>query len=104
MSEVPFGQDGDFSEERFRATVNSALANSVGNLINRCLKLLKKNCDGAFPVGAGDVAEDDAMRFAVAEAVRTAQAAYEKVALHEAVAAALSVVRRYLACCRKPAQ
>lgn len=43
-------QDGDFSEARFRDTVNAALANNIGNMMNRSLNLLKKNC--ASQVGA----------------------------------------------------
>eukprot|EP00983_Pelagomonas_calceolata_P092046 1157623-Pelagomonas_calceolata.AAC.6 len=37
-------QDGDFSDERFRNTVNAALANNIGNMLNRSLNLLKKFC------------------------------------------------------------
>ncbi len=38
--------DGDFSEERFCDTVNAALANNLGNMLNRTLSLLAKFCDG----------------------------------------------------------
>jgi hypothetical protein len=39
-------QDGDFSEPRFREIVNAALANNLGNMLNRTLNLLHKNCGG----------------------------------------------------------
>ena len=42
MREIPFGQDGDFNEQRFQDVVNANLANSFGNLVSRCLGLLKK--------------------------------------------------------------
>jgi hypothetical protein len=60
-------QDGDFSEQRFRDIVNAALANSVGNLLNRTLGLLKKNCGGALPAGAASIAAGHPLR-SVAEA------------------------------------
>jgi hypothetical protein len=60
-------QDGDFSEQRFRDIVNAYLANSIGNLLNRTLGLLKKNCSGQLPASADDVPADNPLR-AVAEA------------------------------------
>ena len=36
--------DGDFSESRFRVVVNAALANNLGNMLNRSLALVAKNC------------------------------------------------------------
>ena len=59
-------QDGDFSEQRFRDIVNAFLANSVGNLLNRTLGLLRKNCAGTLPASAAAVPADNPLR-AVAE-------------------------------------
>ena len=64
----PTLQDGDFSEQRFRDIVNAYLANSVGNLLNRTLGLLRKNCAGALPASAADAAAPDHPLRAVAEA------------------------------------
>lgn len=61
-----WAQDGDFSEQRFRDTVNAFLANSVGNLLNRTLGLLRKNCAGSLPLAAAAVPADNPLR-AVAE-------------------------------------
>jgi methionyl-tRNA synthetase len=44
-----FDQDGDFSKAEFINLVNSHLANNLGNLLNRILTLLQKNCDGKVP-------------------------------------------------------
>ena len=60
-------QDGDFSEQRFRDIVNAYLANSVGNLLNRTLGLLRKNCGGALPAGAASIGAGHPLR-SVAEA------------------------------------
>jgi methionyl-tRNA synthetase len=48
-SEVSFGNDGDFSDKAMTLKVNSALANSLGNLCQRVLTLIYKNCDQAVP-------------------------------------------------------
>ena len=68
--EVEFGRDGDFAEERFRAIVNSDLANTVGNLLNRTLGLLKKNCGGAVPGDSAAIPQDHPLRSCVAEQAR----------------------------------
>jgi methionyl-tRNA synthetase len=49
LKEIEFGRDGDFSEERFVASVNADLANSLGNLLNRTLGMLVKYCDRILP-------------------------------------------------------
>jgi methionyl-tRNA synthetase len=36
LPQVAFGRDGNFSEVAFRDTVNACLANSIGNMLNRC--------------------------------------------------------------------
>ena len=66
MREGTPAQDGDFSEQRFRDIVNAFLANSVGNLLNRTLGLLRKNCAGTLPAAAASVPADNPLR-AVAE-------------------------------------
>ena len=40
--EIPFGQDGDFSEEALKNRINNELANELGNLVNRALTISKK--------------------------------------------------------------
>eukprot|EP00640_Fibrocapsa_japonica_P000731 CAMPEP_0113939344 /NCGR_PEP_ID=MMETSP1339-20121228/5670_1 /TAXON_ID=94617 /ORGANISM="Fibrocapsa japonica" /LENGTH=572 /DNA_ID=CAMNT_0000942821 /DNA_START=206 /DNA_END=1924 /DNA_ORIENTATION=- /assembly_acc=CAM_ASM_000762 len=61
-AEVPFGNDGDFSHEAMVYRVNSNLANEVGNLCQRTLSLVVKNCDKATPAPseeAGGLLEAD---------------------------------------------
>lgn len=47
--EVPFGQDGDFSEKSLINRYNSELADTLGNLVNRVIVLVEKNFDGIVP-------------------------------------------------------
>lgn len=43
MHEIPIGNDGDFSWKRFAEVYDSKLRNTIGNLLNRVLVLLKKD-------------------------------------------------------------
>jgi methionyl-tRNA synthetase len=61
MREIPFGNDGDFSEENAMNRVNSDLANSLGNLAQRSLSMMFKNCDGVIPAPGELTAEDKAL-------------------------------------------
>jgi methionyl-tRNA synthetase len=49
-AEIPFGNDGDFSDEAFTGRINSDLANDVGNLAQRAVTFINKNCEGYIPV------------------------------------------------------
>nr|GEV41246.1 methionine--tRNA ligase, chloroplastic/mitochondrial [Tanacetum cinerariifolium] len=57
LREVEFGNDGDYSEERFINIVNAHLANTIGNLLNRTLGLLKKNCQSTLVADSSVAAE-----------------------------------------------
>ena len=60
LREVPFGQDGSYSEEAIVNRVNAELANSFGNLAQRTLSMVHKNLDGVIPA-AGEAQEDQAL-------------------------------------------
>ncbi|MCM8827689.1 MAG: methionine--tRNA ligase [Candidatus Omnitrophica bacterium] len=51
LKEVPFGLDGEYSEEKFIKRFNSDLANDLGNLVNRTLNLVEKLFEGTIPDG-----------------------------------------------------
>jgi methionyl-tRNA synthetase len=60
MSEVNFGNDGDFSDRALIYKVNANLANELGNLCQRTLSLLYKNCQGVVPnVDIGAIHDDN---------------------------------------------
>ena len=50
LREVPFGQDGDFSQAAMITRVNSDLANGLGNLLSRTLTLIERTQSGKVPV------------------------------------------------------
>ena len=49
LREVPFGQDGDFSQTAMITRVNSDLANGLGNLLSRTLTLIERTQAGQVP-------------------------------------------------------
>jgi methionyl-tRNA synthetase len=61
LREVSFGQDGSYSPEAIVTRVNADLANSFGNLAQRTLSLIFKNCEGYLPAIHGHHADDQAL-------------------------------------------
>lgn len=49
MREVTFGQDGDFSHTGATTRLNAELANNIGNLVQRTLSQIGKNCGAQVP-------------------------------------------------------
>jgi methionyl-tRNA synthetase len=49
LREIPFGQDGDFSVDKFKARYEADLANGLGNLLSRLANLIERYSDGQIP-------------------------------------------------------
>jgi methionyl-tRNA synthetase len=49
LREIPFGNDGDFSHRSMVHRMNGDLANDFGNLAQRVLSMIAKNCDAKVP-------------------------------------------------------
>ncbi len=58
LREVPFGNDGDFSHRAIVNRINGELANDLGNLAQRVLSMVEKNCEGLVPK-PGELIDDD---------------------------------------------
>ena len=70
LREVTFGQDGSYSAEAIVNRVNADLANSFGNLAQRTLSFIARNCDGVLPFSGKDDQGDGELLAAVASATR----------------------------------
>ena len=100
LREVPFGQDGNYSHEAIVARINADLSNDLGNLAQRSLSMIAKNCAGVVP-SAGELTTNDAEILAEADALLAqARRALEAYALHDWLAQVWRVVsaaNRYFA-------
>jgi len=68
LREVPFGGDGDFKRKALISRLNVELANDLGNLSQRLLSFIAKNCGGLLPA-LGELTEDDRILMAGAAAL-----------------------------------
>ena len=92
MREVPFGQDGSYSHEAIVARTNADLANGLGNLAQRSLSMIAKNCGGVAPK-RGELTEADRAILGQAEAaLGIARKAMGEQAIHQALGAIFAVV------------
>jgi methionyl-tRNA synthetase len=63
LREVPFGQDGDFSEPGMARRINSDLANGIGNLLSRTLTMIDRNCNGSIPLVPQNYLEQESQKY-----------------------------------------
>jgi methionyl-tRNA synthetase len=100
LREVPFGQDGSYSHEAIVARTNADLANDLGNLAQRSLSMIAKNCEGRAPVW-GELSEADRAILDAAYALpEKCRAAMQSFAIHTTLAETFKVVadaNRYFA-------
>jgi methionyl-tRNA synthetase len=61
LREVPFGNDGDFQRKALVGRMNSDLANAYGNLCQRVLSIVAKNCDSKVPAKGTLTDADEAL-------------------------------------------
>jgi methionyl-tRNA synthetase len=92
LREVPFGQDGSYSEDAIIGRVNADLANELGNLAQRSLSMVAKNLDGIVPAPAEFTADDKALLEAADGLLDRVRGHYEATAMHLALEAIWSVL------------
>lgn len=68
LREFTFGQDGSYSHEAIVNRANSELANSFGNLAQRVMSFIAKNCGGEITADAPIEAADEEVRAKVQQA------------------------------------
>ncbi len=100
LREVPFGQDGNYSREAIVNRINADLANDLGNLAQRSLSMIAKNCGGTVPE-PGELTDADKTILAAADGVLPlVEEAIDAFAIHralEAVWALIADTNRYFA-------
>jgi methionyl-tRNA synthetase len=93
MREIPFGNDGVYHRRALINRLNTELANDLGNLAQRSLSLIARNCGGRLPE-RGEATPDDAGMLAAAEALPARmRAALDQQAIGDALEEVWRVIR-----------
>ena len=100
LREVPFGQDGNYSHEAIVNRINAELANDLGNLAQRSLSMVAKNCEGLVPTSGAMTDDDQKMIDEAYKLVDLARQEMQSFALHNILAgtsATVAQLNRYFA-------
>lgn len=100
LREVAFGQDGSYSHESIVNRTNADLADNLGNLAQRSLSMIKKNCKGIIPEPGAFTEADETLLAATDALLGSVREAMERQMLHrvlESVWTVVSDANRYFA-------
>lgn len=87
LREIAFGNDGSYSPEAIVTRCNADLANDLGNLAQRTLSMIAKNCDGQVPQPGTETEADAALAATLAQIPAKAHEAMSGFAIHTALEA-----------------
>ncbi len=90
LREVPFGADGNYTEDALVLRTNVDLANDLGNLLSRTTAMIERFSDGLVPRPSGR----SVLRPVAEEAVRKAADHLDRLQVSDAVVAVFELVRR----------
>ena len=79
LRDIPFGEDGDFTQTGLVGRFNSDLANDYGNLLNRTLALVTRDFGGCVPERRAEEGTDAALRQISLEAAGAADACIDRL-------------------------
>ena len=92
LREAPFEKDAPISTEQFNARFNADLANGLGNLVSRTLKMVETYCEGLVPRSGGEGESEIALHATANRAVEEHDAAAAKLYFADALAAIFTLV------------
>src|SRR4051794_20496038 len=93
LREVPFGNDGDFSDPALVRRLNGELANDLGNLVQRTLTQIARNLDGRLPEAGAETPADAALLEAARALPPALRPLMDRLALSEALEGVWKVIR-----------
>jgi len=93
LREKPFGGDGSMSHPAIVSRINVELANDLGNLAQRSLSLIARNCGGMLPARGPATEDDTALLTAANGLLDQVRAHIDRQAFHEALEEIWKVIR-----------
>ncbi len=93
LREVPFGSDGDFSRRAMIQRKNSELANDYGNLCQRVLSMIAKNCEKSVPQPGAFTDEDKVLLQLATDALGKVRHCMDTQAFNDAIEHIWVVIR-----------
>lgn len=93
LREVPFGADGDYTEELLIGRINSDLANDLGNLVYRTLTMVKKFCGGKVPASGREEPIDSEFKARCLDLKRLIEEEMDRLHLSSALERVMDVVK-----------
>jgi len=91
LRDIPFGDDGDFQQQRFTDLVNNDLANTIGNLLNRTSSMARRWFGDAVPPAGAAAQPDHPLALAALAAGQTVNAALDALDFRAAAEASLQL-------------
>ena len=93
LTQFPFGQDGDIQVERFVEKYNADLANDLGNLVSRILKMVKSYCQGEIPKPSLYEESDENLKREATECAEVVWGYVQDINLNQAIDRIMKLVR-----------
>ena len=91
LRDIPFGEDGDFQQQRFTDLVNNDLANTIGNLLNRTSSMARRWFTEAVPPAEAARRDSHPLAVLATEARQQAIAGMDALDFRRACEAALNL-------------
>ncbi|MGN0379145.1 MAG: methionine--tRNA ligase [Butyrivibrio sp.] len=94
LHEMPFDNDGSITWELLVERINSELANTLGNLVNRTISMSNKYFDGVVENKGVSEPVDDDLKNTVLQAVKNVDAKMDKLRVADAITEVFSIFKR----------
>ena len=94
LREVPFGNDGVYTNEALLNRTNADLANGLGNLVSRTVAMILQNFDGKIPAPQEELPLDRELKEVALSALENVRKGIEELSAPDALAEIFKIVNR----------